>query len=172
MPKYHQNDANISDGVNLLISILVRYPEIGTINFDPQINSLKLTFMFSKLPMQTDFTNIKQLLMDSITAYHLLESTDAEIVHIELSTYGQMTMMNIIRDIHSLSKSEIALIITLLRENFQDSLIIDYNDNLLEEDLVMQEEVIDNMFASIKKQNQGNKLIGIREEGRVLVFNK
>ncbi|MGI6093694.1 MAG: hypothetical protein ACOYD5_12110, partial [Negativicutes bacterium] len=61
----------------------------------------------------------------------------------------------------------------LLRDKFQDRLVIDYNDSLLEEDLVMQEEVIETMLESMKKQYHGNNsLIGIREDGRVLVFNK
>ncbi|MPM18156.1 hypothetical protein SDC9_64562 [bioreactor metagenome] len=173
MPKYHQDDENISDGVNLLISILVRYPEIGTIKFEPKQNSLKLTFMLSNLSIQSDLVEFKQLLIDSITAYHILETSNIEITEIEFSTYENMTMMNIIRDVHSLSKAEIALIITLLRNKFQDRLVIDYNDSMLEEDLVMQEEVIENMLESMKKQYLGNNnLIGIREDGRVLVFNK
>ena len=36
MPELCQNDQQVSDGANLLISMLVRYPEIGTINFDPE----------------------------------------------------------------------------------------------------------------------------------------
>lgn len=172
MSKYHQDDEHISDGVNLLISILVRYPEIGTINFDPQTSSLKLTFMFSNLQGQKDFLSIKSNLLDSINVYHMLEGTNVELADIELSSYGQMTMMNIIRDVHTLSKSEITLLIAILRENFKDRLIIDYHDGMLEEDLVMQEEVIDNMLENMKKQYLGNNLIGIREDGRVLVFNK
>ncbi|NLP41839.1 MAG: hypothetical protein GX348_06510 [Veillonellaceae bacterium] len=173
MSKYHQDDENISDGVNLLISILVCYPEIGTINFDPRTNSLKLTFILSNLSTQTKCMEFKQLLTDSISAYHLLENTNMKIAEIEFSTYGQMTMMHIIRDVCSLTKAEIALIITLLRDKFQDRLVIDYNDSLLEEDLVMQEEVIETMLESMKKQYHGNNsLIGIREDGRVLVFNK
>lgn len=172
MAKYFQEDGNISDGVNLLISILVRYPEIGTINFDQKRNSLKLTFMFSSGTTPTEFTLTQQLLSDSISAYHLLENINVEIADIELSTYGQMTMLNIIRDVRTLSKNEIALVITLLRERLQDRLVIDYNESMLEEDLVIQEEVIDNMLESVKSQCTGNSLIGIREEGRVLVFNK
>lgn len=173
MPKYHQDDENISDGVNLLISILVRYPEIGTIKFDPKLNSLKLTFMFSNLSIRDDLAEFKKLLIDSISAYHILEASSLEIADIEISTYDKMTMMHIIRDVHSLTKAEIALVITLLRNKFQDRLVIDYNDSLLEEDLVLQEEVIENMLESMKKQHLGNNnLIGIREDGRVLVFNK
>ena len=81
-------------------------------------------------------------------------------------------MLTILRDVATLSKGEIALIIVLLRENLSGKLMSDENDALLEEDLLVQEEVIDNMLENIKNQHNCNGLIGIREDGRVLVFNK
>lgn len=173
MPRYNQEDEKISDGVNLLISILVCYPEIGAINFDPKQNSLKMTFMLSNLLDLNDIAKCKQLLADSISAYHFLENTTIDIVEIEVSTYGSITMLHVIRDVSTLSKTEITLIIALLRDKLQECLIIDNNDSLLEEELMVQEEVIENMLESMKKQYLPyNNLIGIREDGKVLVFNK
>lgn len=172
MTKYLQDDEQISDGVNLLISILVRYPEIGTINFDPTNNSIKLTFMLSGIPTPKEFSVIKHLILDSITAFHMLEGYNVNFADVEFSTYDQVTMLHMVRDVYTLTKSEIALVITLLRDRFKDRLVIDYNDSMQEEDLLMQEELIDDMLESMKKQYIGNSLIGIREDGRVLVFNK
>lgn len=172
MHKYKQNDEQISDGVNLLISILVRYPEIGTISFDPDNNWLKLTFMMSTIPSQTEFLNIKNLLLNSVIAYTTLEDVSFKTLDIQLDTYDQVAMLSIFRDVHTISKNEIALLITLLRGKFKNHLITDYNDSLLEEDLLIQEEVIEDMLTSIKKHHTENRLIGIREDGRVLVFNK
>jgi hypothetical protein len=172
MPKYRQDDEQVSDGVNLLISILVRYPEIGTINFDPNKESLKLTFMLSGIPSQTEFNSIKQLILNSIAAYQELESLTVQITDLQMTTYEQVAMLNIIRDVATLSKSEIALIIALLRDKFKERLVADHNDSMLEEDLLVQEELIDNMLENIKKHHAAHGLIGIREDGRVLVFNK
>ena len=52
------------------------------------------------------------------------------------------------------------------------TIIADENDAMLEEDLLVQEELIGNMLENIKTQQTGSGLIGIREDGRVLVFNK
>lgn len=172
MPKYQQNDEQISDGVNLLISILVRYPEIGTINFDPQNNTLKFTFMLSGTPSQAEFSVTKQLILDSAAAYHFLEGVTVCTSDVQLSTYDQVTMLTILRDVHTLSKGEIDLVITLLRDKFKERLVTDHNDSMLEEDLLVQEELIDNMLDSMKRQHADHCLIGIREDGRVLVFNK
>ncbi|MEG6586426.1 hypothetical protein [Dendrosporobacter sp. 1207_IL3150] len=172
MPKYRQDDDQVSDGVNLLISILVRYPEIGTISFDPNNESLKLTFMLSGIPTQPEFLTTKKLILSSIAAYHQLEGLNIHITDVQLSTYENVAILNIFRDVATLSKSEIAMIIALLRDKFKDRLVADLNDSMLEEDLLIQEELIDNMLENIKKHHAAHCLIGIREDGRVLVFNK
>lgn len=172
MPKFQQDDDRVSDGVNLLISILVRYPEIGTINYDASNHTIKLTFMLSTIPSDTEFARLKATLTSSISAYHVLRETKGAKADVCLSDCGGVGMLTILRDVPTLSKGEIALIITLLRDSLNNKLITDANDALLEEDLLIQEEVIDNMLANIKEQYNGNGLIGIREDGRVLVFNK
>lgn len=172
MPKFQQNDDRVSDGVNLLISILVRYPEIGTINYDADKHTIKLTFMLSTIPSETEFARLKATLTNSLAAYHVLQETKAAKADVDLSDCGGVAMLTILRDVPTLSKGEIALVITLLRDSLNNRLITDANDALLEEDLLIQEEVIDNMLANIKDQYTGKGLIGIREDGRVLVFNK
>jgi hypothetical protein len=172
MSKMQQDDERISDGVNLLISILVRYPEIGSINYDAKDNSIKLIFMLSSLPSKAFFDMVLKTLLSSISAYHTLEGLKNAKTDIKVSACEQVAMLTILRDVATLSKGEIALIITLLRENFKDQLLADDNETMLEEDLLVQEEVIDNMLENIKRQHFDNGLIGIREDGRVLVFNK
>lgn len=172
MEKYIQDDETISDSVNLLISILVRYPEIGTIRFDPKSNLLKLTFMFAGMLSAEEIAEMKQLLTDSITAYHVLEKISVEKSEVKFSSYDNVTLLDFFRDVHTLSRNEIALVIALLRERCKERLFIDGNDSVMEEDLVIQEEVIESMLENMKSQRSEHSLIGIREDGRVLVFNK
>ncbi|WP_054260322.1 hypothetical protein [Propionispora sp. 2/2-37] len=172
MPKYQQNDEQLSDGVNLLISILVRYPEIGTISFDPQNDNLKMTFLLSGIPSPQEFEAIRQLLSNSVYAYQMLEGVTGTIIDIQLSSYDKVAMLTIVRDVNTLSKGEIALVITLLREKLRERLITDHNESMQEEDLLLQEELIDNMLESMKQRQTVQSLIAIREDGRVLVFNK
>jgi hypothetical protein len=173
MAELYQNDQQVSDGANLIISMLVRYPEIGTINFNPEANSLKLTFMISGIPTAGDFESSKALIINSIAAYHMLQGIANINVDIELSSYEQVAMLTFIRDVQTLSRGEINLVIKLLRERFGDRLVADHNDAMMEEDLLFQDEVIEDMLESMRKQdNDHNSLIGIREDGRVFVFNK
>jgi len=173
MPELYPDEQQVSDGINLLISMLVRYPEIGTINFDPEADSLKLTFMIAGLPPIPDFEAAKQLLIHSISAYHLLEGITDSRIAVELSSYDQVAMVTVRRDVHTMSRGEISLTIKLLRDRFADRLVADRNDTMLEEELLLQEEVIEDMLENMRKKDYDNhSLIGIREDGRVFVFNK
>lgn len=172
MPKLQQDDDRISDGVNLLISILVRYPEIGAINYDGETQSIKMTFMLSNIPDNGEFACLREKLRASIDTYHVLEQIKGASIDISLSSCEQVAMLIIRRDVPTLTKGEMALVMALLRENLQGRLMVDANEAILEEDLLVQEEVIVNMLENMKKQQQSSGLIGIREDGRVLVFNK
>lgn len=172
LPKLEPNNEHISDSVNLLISILIRYPEIGTIKFNTETNCLLFKFMLSASPSELELSKFKNLLLDSIIAYNMLEGLSLGTSEIELHTDAQVAMLTIIRDIYTLSNSEITLIIALLRQQLHHYLIVDTIDSPNEEDLAVQEEVIEDMLIRIKDHRHLYGLIGIRENGRVLVFNK
>jgi hypothetical protein len=172
MAKMQQPDDQFSNGVNLLISILVRFPEIGTINFDADKSTIKLTFMLSCIPTGEAFTVLKDRLLQHLAAYHFLEGREAATIDVLLSSCDEVAMLTILRDVSTFSKGEIALIITLLRDALKECLVTDVHDSSYEDEVMAQDEVIDNMLENVKIYHNGHGLIGIREDGRVLVFNK
>lgn len=172
MPKYRQDDGELCDSIGLLISILVRYPEIGTVKFDPGSQTLRLSFLLSRLIDEQEYQVFSEKLNMSLETFNMLEGNDQVVIHTALSSYDQISVIDVDRDVHTLSKTEIALIITLLKEFYAGQMIIDKNDALLEEDLLVQEELIDNMLEHLKVSRYEKNLIGIREDGRVMVFNK
>lgn len=172
VPNPEPNNEQISDGVNLLISILIRHPEIATVSFTPPNKCITLKFMLSTSPSAFEFSTIKRLVTDSITAYHMLEGLSMEFFEMELYSYDQVAIVSIIRDIKTISKDEISLITSLLQEHLKKYLIIDPHDSLSEEDLSRQEEVMEDMLENINYHSTMHPLIGIRENGRILIFNK
>lgn len=163
---------NITDGVGLLISILVRYPEVATIDFDPEGQVLKFNFIASRNLDSDEIKVFSLRLLDSIEAFNILENKDARLSLIDHQECGCYTMIEIRRDVETLVREEIALIVGLFREHLDNSLITDENQPLYEEDLQIQEEIIEQMLECIKGNVGGKKLFAYRDEGRVLVFNK
>lgn len=172
MANIEQEDKRNADGVSLLVSILVCYPEIGTISFDPANESLKMTFVLNCLPEQEQYILLEQRLKSSVLSYLLLEGLKATAIEVRREDYDHLAFINVIRDVATMSRGEIALISEIMREHFSDHLVMDNNESIMEEDLLVQEEVIDRMLFSLNKNRDVSKLIGIREDGRVLIFNK
>jgi len=172
MPRYRQDSGELCDSIGLLISILVRYPEIGTVKFSPQSQTLKLSFILSRLISNEEYQIFTERLCTSLEAYNMLEAQTDVIINTSYDQYEQIGVLEIDRDVHTLSRTEISLIITIIKDHFEGNLVIDKNDSLLEEDLLVQEELIENMLEHLKGVRYEKNLIGIREDGRVMVFNK
>ncbi len=168
----------MSDGtansVSLLISILVRYPEVATVNFVPTGKILKFTFMLSK-PLEEDLWRaFEKRLVESVRGYAALVHGEHPTLEVERHDYGEVSLVEISRDIDTLTQEEISLIIELARTELGPVLVTEgpVVDSALDEELVFQDEMIENMLEDLRESILQRKLIGFREEGRVLVFNK
>lgn len=168
----YQGKEGISDSVGLLISILVRYPEVATINFDPDQQVLKFNFIVSRVLEPAEMEVLSRQLLDSIEVFNKLENKTTRLSLIGSQECDCFTMIEIQRDVETLVREEIALIVALFRQNLENTLVLDENDSLYEEDLLIQEEIIEHMLESVKGCAGDKKLFAFREEGRVLVFNK
>jgi hypothetical protein len=162
----------VSDSVNLLVSMLVRYPEIGTLRFESSDSTLNLTFILTTVPTVEQFYSFKDYLEKSLQSFYYLSAYDNPYLKITMTPYDSITVIHIARDIDTLSKSEIALMIKILQLHFADHILSDKNEALIDEELRFQEEVIENMLINIQRSRVLNNLIGIRENGRVMVFDK
>lgn len=168
----YRNGSDVSDSIGLLISILVRYPEIATINLEPDAQVLKLTFILSELVDEDTQQSFSDRIRSSLDVYNYLEGKNPTTTTISFSDHEKLTFLEVRRDVHSLSQDEISLIISLVRDEFEQIMVKEENENLLEEDLLVQEELIGHMLENLRDCTQEKKLIAFREEGRVLVFNK
>jgi hypothetical protein len=170
--RYKGNRDDVTDSVGLLISILVRYPEVATINFDPENHLLKFTFIYSQVLGDNELENLKDNLMNSIEVYNLLEGKDTRLVSLNRQVYDNLTLIEVQRDVDTLVQEEIALIVELFHRHLNANLVTEENDQFIEEEIIAQEEMIDHMLESIKGSTEDKFLFAFREEGRVLVFNK
>ena len=162
------------DGINLLVSILVCYPEIGTVSYEPADDALHFSFALKEVPQRSTYERVGGLIKESILTYHSLEGFSGGRIEIFLEGQGHTAFFHVIRDVRSISQGEISMISTIMREHFEDILIVDPDSQPedFEFDLAAHEEAIDHMIGTLKISRVANRMIGIREEGRVLVFNK
>ncbi|MDH7578452.1 MAG: hypothetical protein QHH75_11730 [Bacillota bacterium] len=163
---------NVSHVANLLTSILLCYPEIATINLDPKSRIVKFTFYLLNNVSREKLKEFHQHLFQSLHTYYYLEKVDVEICSLFFQPLDFFTTIEFQRDVQTLSQKEIALIITLIKEEFGPHLVTEEDDELIIDDLSLHEELIGYMLENAKKNSSNTKLIALRDEGKVFVFNK
>lgn len=163
---------SFSNSMSLIAFLLVRYPEIGSVRFDPEQKTLQFSFMLIKALSGDEFDTFKEKLLASLSSIAQLQDRGLGRTEVSYTEYEGLTFLEIIRDIESLNQEEIALIIGVVQQFFEGYLLLDQEETVQEEDIILQEEMIEHMLEDLKDSRQEKRLIGFREEGRVLVFNR
>jgi len=160
------------ESIHLLTSLLVRYPEVCTINYSPRGNLLKLSFILKLELDKRAFQQFSEELQDCICTYMFYEDrTEPRYLKINHSCGPGITILDITRDTATLTPKEIALVVKYLYEYF-DQTVVREEAYIEEDDLVEQDDLIRYMLDKFRKKNPRNKFIAVREEGRVLVFKR
>ena len=160
------------DCVNLLTSVLIYYPEISKISIEPD-EKIYINYIIQKILTDEEIEKTRTLLEECLKSYHYLEKTQVECDEVKVNIEEKATFITIKRDMKTFSHGELRLINTLINEEFGDLLIMDTDKiPMIDSTMLAQMDLIDTMFASLKINPVVEKMIGIREAGRVIVFNK
>lgn len=165
-------DGESVNSTSLIVSLLVRYPEIATVSFDPETRALQITFVLSHPLSDEQFEAFKVKIETSVDVFLSVSGRERAEMQLAYTNFERNAFLEIRRDVNSLSQEEISLLLELVTAQFGEVLVRDQADDLGEEDLEVQEELIDHMLEDLKDSRQDKTLIGFREEGRVLVFNR
>lgn len=160
------------DCVNLLTSVLIYYPEISKISIEPN-EKIYINYIIQKILTDEEIEKTRTLLEECLKSYHYLEKTQVECDEVKVNIEEKATFITIKRDMKTFSHGELRLINTLINEEFGELLIMDTDKiPMIDSTMLAQMDLIDTMFASLKINPVVEKMIGIREAGRVIVFNK
>ncbi|KUO66591.1 MAG: hypothetical protein APF84_17355 [Gracilibacter sp. BRH_c7a] len=158
------NYLNYSTG--LLVSILLRYPEVGTISCCQKQQALILKFLVTK---DCKFEGLKTKLTQALEMFHKIEGRKMRLFSIEKQEQ-ELDLLVITRDLGSITQNEMNLIVEIIKNDLEKQLIVD-DSNLMEEEIVFQEETINHMLAAIRSNGTEKNITALRDDGRVLVFN-
>lgn len=160
------------DCVNLLTSVLIYYPEISKISIEPD-EKIYINYIIQKILTDEEIEKTRTLLEECLKSYHYLEKTQVECDEVKINIEEKATFITIKRDMKTFSHGELRLINTLINEEFGELLIMDTDKiPMIDSTMLAQMDLIDTMFVSLKINPVVEKMIGIREAGRVIVFNK
>lgn len=162
----YKNGGNVPEGVGLLISILLRYAEVGSVYYWPERQVLKFAFM---LMGEADIDGLLRNLPLALEVYHQLEQSAMLTCEIACSSADQIHGLTIVRDVESMTQNEVGLIVDFVKRECGEFLVCDEVD-LPEEEQQFQEELIDHLLANFQNSDIDKNVVAVREEGRVLVF--
>ena len=154
------------DGIQLVASLLMCFPEMGKVTLDSKDEGVWLDFTLKGVPTGERMQAADKLITDSLRFYHEIEGISGA----KLAFYYEKRALHIFRDIGSLSRAEIGILGTLIKDNFVVLLLTDavnYIDNYV---LDNQSEMIDHRIRFLRENHIRENMVGIREEGRVMVY--
>ena len=168
----NKNNKPNLDASRLLASILVVYPSVQAVSFDPKDSMLELSFALNGKFSQDQFEGFLKYVAESVEAYHQLENLGNATIELNVEGIYSTCFLNIRRDLATLTCGELSMITELAINYFGENLIEDFNNNVNDEEYIMaQEDYLEQMLGNIRQIRIENRIVGVRERERVVVYN-
>lgn len=156
-------------GLGTLIAVMMRYPEISSVQYNVEDSTLSCTFILRRNLESTVYHAMADQLTEVLETYRAVTRRPLRYIKVTHVVMDQATEIELVRDADTLSIEEVGMAIEVLRDLFEQDLMTDSHD-LLEEELMLQEENIQAGLEVLKRDDAG-RLVALRDEGRVMVFN-
>lgn len=153
--------------IDLLISILVRFPQISTVHYEPDLKTLRLVFLLRN--SQIDHNQFVRDFEKHLSFFHNFKQDKVSVASVKRTVNDDLIVLEVNRDVASLSLPELNLITELMDNYFQENLVREGPDVVNEEEWE-QNLLIDSLLNSASWRGL-ERLTGFRENGRVLVFS-
>lgn len=162
------------DGVQFLTSLLVRFPQLGSAHLLERGRLLQYEVYLRESPGESAFQEFSDDLDLSTKVLHDLLDLRPHIFRIRHERphpsreAGGVGTLRGERDVASLTVEEISLTMALVSEHFGDGILA--GERVTPDEAGYQEEMLRHCLERIRGQPQETKLIGFRDEMRVLVY--
>lgn len=167
-----QQDDRHSRSIGTLISLLVRCPEIGTVRYDPRQQTLRYSLLITGIIPPAQLESTVAVLTDTLHVYNRLDQREIALAEITAEEFGGLVAITVARDTTTISPAEVWTVLEFFRDRYGDRLVAEPVEYSGEEELQAQDEMIAEVLLDIQSGRSGRNLIAIREEGRVMVFQR
>lgn len=170
--KLEQNSSELS-GINLLISLLVRFPEILTIHYNLAEAVFKLSFMLKVHLEPKRYAAFRKSFSECLKAYYKMLQFEPVSPKINQKPINAWTLLQVTFYKKSICFEEINLVSNLILNEFNKEVIVDTRGNscLTNDRGIYSEDFIECLLPEKIKQEKEN-LFAFREAGKVYVFDK
>jgi hypothetical protein len=160
-----------ADTVNRVVALLVRFPELHSVRSNPADATLTLSFA-----VRERLDRAKQLALAERVSEHLRALLDLRgdvpaKIALTCDRDTAVTFVNVTRDAASFAREELELLVALFADAYGDRLVRDgASAPLLDDDPAARDEIVEVALDALRDPTQRQRLVGFREEQRVLVY--
>lgn len=160
-----RNSEEAVDSIHFIAALLICFPEMGKVTLDSKEEGVWLDFTLKNKPSEERMAKANQLLTDSLKLFHELEGIEGA----RMAFFYEARSLHIFRDIASLTKREIDMLAALVKDNFADLLLVEAKSADIDT-LETQSEMIDYRIRFLRENHIRENMVGVREDGRVMVY--
>jgi len=164
----------MSTGVQLLASMLVCYPELYSVTYEPKDTEITLDFVVQRQISHEEMEEFANLVDKSVQTYHDLHGGSPVWLAIDADVNGTRMTVHVRRQLATMLRGELDLLAELFDDKFGDALQVDVHtlDSLEPDFSTMQSNVLDQMFDLVQAARIKEKMIGMRDKDKVVVYNR
>lgn len=164
-------DKRGSDTVDLVVSLLVRHPEISRISLDPRHHSIRFSFILTGDLTTAELVRFRRTLADHVQAFYELERRGTPPIGVARRVESGVTFLVIERDTRTLTREEISLVVDVLDATFGERVLVNPPADVAhDDDPNTQEEVVGSALDALRRGRLRKSLIGFRDDRRVLIY--
>lgn len=159
------------DASRLLASILVVYPSVQSVTYDSDSDMLELSFALNGKFSQDDFEDFLSHVAESVETFHHIEGLGGAKIELDVEGVYGTCFLNVRRDMSTLTCRELSLLTELAQNYFGENLIEEYEGEIPDEEYIMaQEDYLEQCLNNIRQLRIEGRLVGVREQERVVVY--
>lgn len=161
-----------SKQVNLLVSLLIRFPQMSAVHYEPRDRSLRFVYLLKGVQCE-DLRGFAEKAKVYLQAFHSIAPLTAPEPRVAAVHYEQaedVWVLQMRRDVDSLTYEEVNLINELVQEYLGKAVVCETVEETVDDEFFEEDMAIDTLLSSGGGFGD-EKLSGYREKGRVLVFS-
>ena len=159
-----------ADTVNRVVALLVRFPELHSVRSNPSDATLTLSFAVRERLDRAKTKALADRVGEYVRAFLDLRGESPEKIGVASERDTAVTFVNVTRDAESFSREELELLVAMFAEAFGERLVRDGKNEPVDDDPAARDELVEVALDALRDPSQRQRLVGFREESRVLVY--
>lgn len=160
-----------SPGTNLLICMLIRYPELSSLRYNPDTGEMSFTLLLNGHATAEQQAEFAAFVGQYFDVCRDLDKSFGRLGRITHTLMEGVTMLVYEQHVDQLTIMEVRLFIQLVGEFYQEKLAGEVH-GLQDAELEAQEELIEHLLGQKESLREEQSIIAYRDGGKVFVYNK